>query len=46
MLIDFLIYDVLAPKIPYCVTYDVDFDMIALRLSRESIPFLTLISNY
>ena len=37
---------VLAPKIPYCVTYDLDFDMIRLRLSRATVPLLTLIIKY
>ena len=31
---------VLAPKIPYYVTYDLDFDMMRSRLSRA--PFLLL----
>ena len=38
--------DVLAPKIPYCVTYDLDFDMMRLRLSRSTVPLLALITNY
>ena len=40
------IFAVLAPKIPYYVTYDLDFDMIRLRLSRATVPLLTLITNY
>ena len=39
-------YAVLAPKIPYYVTYDLDFDMIRLRLSKATVPLLTLITNY
>ena len=39
-------FAVLAPKIPYYVTYDLDFDMIRLRLSRATFLLLTLISNY
>ena len=37
---------VLAPKIPYYVTYDLDFDMMRSRLSRATVPLLTLITNY
>ena len=37
---------VLAPKIPYYVTCDLDYDMIRLRLSRATVPLLTLITNY
>ena len=37
---------VLAPKIPYYVTYDLDFDMIRLRLSIATVPLLTLIRKY
>ena len=36
---------VLAPKIPYYVTYDLDFDMIRLRLSRATLLLFTLLSN-
>ena len=36
----------LAPKIPYYVTYDLDFDMMRSRLSRATVPLLTLITNY
>ena len=39
-------FAVMAPKIPYCVTYDLDFDMMRLRLSRATVPLLTLITNY
>ena len=39
-------FAVLAPKIPYYVTYDLDFDMIRLRLSIATVPLLTLITNY
>ena len=51
MFVVFEIYEVkdrpvLAPKIPYYVTYDLDFDMIRLRLSRATVPLLTLITNY
>ena len=35
------IFAVLAPKIPYYVTYDLDFDMI-----DGTVPLLPLISNY
>ena len=38
-------FAVLAPKIPYYVTYDLDFDMMRLRLSRATVPLLTLITN-
>ena len=37
---------VLAPKIPYYVTYDLDFDMMRLRWSRATVSLLTLITNY
>ena len=37
---------VLAPKIPYYVIYDLDFDMTRLKLSRATVPLLTLITNY
>ena len=37
---------VLAPKIPNYVTYDLDFDMMGWRLSRATVPLLTLITNY
>ena len=40
------IFAVLAPKTPYYVTYDLDFDMIRSRLSRATVPLLTLITNY
>ena len=40
------IFAVLAPKIPYYVTYDLDFDMMRSRLSRATVPLLTLITNY
>ena len=39
-------FAVLAPKIPYHVTYDQDFDMMRLRWSRATFMLLTLISNY
>ena len=42
----FEIYAVLAPKIPYYVTYDLDFDMMRSRWSRATVPLLTLITNY
>ena len=41
-----IIFAVLAPKIPYYVTYDLDFDMMRWRLSRATVPLLALISNY
>ena len=37
---------VLAPKIPYYVTYDPNFDMMRFRWSRATVPLLTLITNY
>ena len=37
---------VLSPIIPYYVTYDLDFDMMRWRLSRSTVPLLTLIINY
>ena len=51
MFVVFEIYEVkdgpvLAPKIPYYVTYDLDYDMIRSRLSRATVPLLTLITNY
>ena len=36
----------LAPKIPYYVTYDLDFDMVRSRLSRATAQLLTLITNF
>ena len=39
-------FTVLAPKIPYYVTCDLDFDMMRLRLSRATVPLLILITNY
>ena len=39
-------FAVLALKIPYYVTYDLDFDMIRLRLSKSTVPLLTLLTNY
>ena len=39
-------FAVLAPKIPYYVTYDLDFDMKRLRLSRATAPLLIFITNY
>ena len=39
-------FAVLAPKIPYYVTYDPDFDMMRLRWSRATVSLLTLITNY
>ena len=39
-------FAVLAPKIPYYVTYDPDFDMMRLRWSRATVPLLTPITNY
>ena len=36
----------LAPKTLYYVTYDLNFDMMRSRLSRATVPLLTLISNY
>ena len=36
----------LALKSPYYVTYDLDFDMMRSRLSRYTVPLLTLITNY
>ena len=38
-------FAVLAPKIPYYVTYDLDYDMIRLRLSIATVPLLTLKTN-
>ena len=51
MFVVFEIYEgkdgpVLAPKIPYYVTYDLDFDMMRSILSRATVPLLTLITNY
>ena len=51
MFVVFEIYEVkdrpvLAPKIPYYVTYDLDFDMMRLRFSRATVPLLTLITKY
>ena len=51
MFVVFDIYEVkdrpvLAPKIPYYVTYDLDFDMMRLRWSRSTVLLLTLITNY
>ena len=51
MFVVFEIYEVkdrpvLAPKIPYYVTYDLDFDMMRLRLPRATVPLFTLITNY
>ena len=40
------IFVVLAPKIPYYVTFDLDFEMIRMRLSKATVPLITLISNY
>ena len=40
------VFYVLTPKIPYYVTNDLDFDMVRLRLSRRTVPHLTLITNY
>ena len=40
------VFSVLAPKSPYHVTYDLDFDMIRLRMSRATLLLLTLISIY
>ena len=39
-------FAVLVLKIPYYVTYDLDFDMIKLRMTRTILLLLTLISNY
>ena len=39
-------FAVLAPKIPYNVTYDLNYGMIRLRLTRATIPLLKLILNY
>ena len=39
-------FAVLAPKIPYYVTYDPDFDMMRLRWARATVPLRTLITNY
>ena len=39
-------FAVLAPKIPYYVTYDINVDMMRLRWSRATVPLLTLITNY
>ena len=36
----------LAPKIPYYVTYGLDFDMMRFRLPRTAVPLLSLITNY
>ena len=51
MFVVFEIYEakngpVLAPKIAYYVTYDLDFDMMRFRLSRTTVPLLSLITNY
>ena len=51
MSIVFEIYEVkdrpvLAPKIIYYLTYDLDFDMMRLRLPRATVPLLTLTTNY
>ena len=51
MVVVFEIYEIenllfLAPKIPFYVTYYLNFDMIRLKLSRVTVPLLTLISNY
>ena len=51
MFVVFEIYEVkdrpvLAPKIPYYVTYDLDFNMMRSRLSRTTVPLRTLITNY
>ena len=35
----------LAPKIPYYVTCDLDFNMMRSRLSRATVPLLTLVKN-
>ena len=35
---------VFVPKIPYNVSYDIEFDMIRLRLSKAIVPLLLLIS--
>ena len=37
---------VLVTKIPNYVTHDLDVDLIRLRMSRTTVPLLTLISNY
>ena len=39
-------FAVLAPKIPYYVTYDLDFNMMRFRLSRTAVPLLSLLTNY
>ena len=51
MCVIFEIYEVekgpvFAPKIPYYVTYDLDFDIMRSRLSRATVPLLTVITNY
>ena len=51
MFVVFEIYEVkdrpvLAPKIPYYVTYDLDFDMMRLKLPSATVPLFTLITNY
>ena len=39
-------FAVLAHKIPYYVTYDLNVDMMRLKWSRATVPLLTLIANY
>ena len=51
MFVNFEIYEVkdrpvLAPKIPYYVTDDLNFGINRLKLSRATFLLLTLISNY
>ena len=38
------IFVVFVPKISYNVSYDIEFDMIRLRLSKATVPLLLLIS--
>ena len=39
-------FAILAPKIPYYITYYLNVDMMRLRWSRATVPLLTLITNY
>ena len=39
-------FDVLAPKIPYYVTYDLNYGIMRLRSQRVTVPLLKSISNY
>ena len=41
-----VVFEIFGPKIPFYLTFYLNYGMIRLRLTRATIPLLKLISNY